>query len=695
MLNLFQHLAISFDRSRNKFGMTENVAKRSFGESPLKDWMVTINYQLETRTSSLLDDLNPEQRRAAQITSGPVLILAGAGSGKTKTLTHRIAYLVEQGVHPSNILAVTFTNKAAGELRERLTALTTKSQISSSRQIPTPNDRIRYLTSDIQSPNHFPWLGTFHSVCGRILRRDIGVLGYRSDFTIYDAADSLSLIKQVMDEAGLDPKQVNPRAVATFISGAKNELIGPAQYAEQAEGYFMELVATLYPAYQARLKAANALDFDDLIGQAVRLFEGYPQILADYQQRFQHLLIDEYQDTNHAQYQLVKLLATHGNICVVGDDYQAIYGWRGANFRNILNFERDWPSAQVIKLEQNYRSTQTILSAADAVIKNNSQRTDKTLWTDKGAGAPVTIYEALDQGDEADFIISEIRSLGAEHLPAGKAGPSLNRFAILYRTNAQSRALEEAFLKREVAYRLVGAVQFYQRKEVKDVLAYLRVLLNPADAVAFERAASAPSRGIGRKTLETVRTQGLTVASEGNAKLGKFAALLQLLRVYSGEHTLPQLVDKVAEASGYRDSLLDGSEEGETRWENVQELKSVAEGYETLVHFLEATSLISDVDNYDPAHEAVTLMTMHNAKGLEFPVVFIVGCEEGIFPHARALADPAQMEEERRLCYVGITRAKERLYLLHANSRLLYGGFQANQASRFIGEIPVDLLEKL
>lgn len=646
--------------------------------------MPTTNYQLPTTASTpstLLDDLNPEQRRAAEITEGPVLILAGAGSGKTKTLTHRIAYLVEQGVHPSNILAVTFTNKAAGELRERLTRLVNSEQ----RIANSTNDHSRFTNH--RSPS-FPWLGTFHSVCVRILRRDIGALGYSTDFTIYDAADSLSVVKQVMNDQGLDPKQVNPRTVQTFISGAKNELLTPSAYASTAEGYFMELVAKLYPAYQAQLKKANALDFDDLLVKTVQLFQQFPQILADYQQRFKHLLIDEYQDTNQAQYLFVKLLATHGNICVVGDDYQAIYGWRGANFRNILNFEKDWPEAVVIKLEQNYRSTQTILDAADAVIKNNYQRTDKTLWTDKGQGAPVTIYEALDQGDEADFLIGEIHSLITEY-------KSLNSFAILYRTNAQSRALEEAFLRREVPYRLVGAVQFYQRKEVKDVLAYLRCLQNPSDFVAFERAASAPSRGIGKKTMELVRAEGLAVTAEGNAKLRNFVALLELLRVYSKEHTLPQLIDKLADASGYRDALLDGSEEGEARWENVQELKSVAEGYETLQQFLEATSLISDIDNYDPNHEAVTLMTMHNAKGLEFPVVFIVGCEEGIFPHSRALSDPSQMEEERRLCYVGITRAKERLYLLHANSRLLYGGFQSNMASRFIGEIPTELLEKL
>lgn len=623
---------------------------------------------LATTSSKLLDELNPMQREAAECLTGPVLILAGAGSGKTKTLTHRIAHLVASGVHPSQVLAVTFTNKAAGEMRERLSSLVAT-----------------HLPGKVYS---FPWLGTFHSVCVRILRRDIGALGYETGFTIYDSSDSLALTKQVMGELNIDPKAVNPRTVRNFISGAKNELMGPAAYAAQAEGYFMETVAKVYPRYQAALKSANALDFDDLLVKTVELFQEFPQVLEDYRTRFQHILIDEYQDTNQAQYLLVKLLATHGNICVVGDDYQAIYGWRGANFRNILNFEHDWPTAKIIKLEQNYRSTQTILDAADAVIKNNYQRTDKTLWTQNGQGSPVTIYEALDGNDEADFLCTEIRSLQREL-------GTLNGFAVLYRTNAQSRLLEESFLRREIPYRLVGAVQFYERREIKDMLAYLRVLANPNDIIAFERASAVPSRGIGKKAIEAVRTLGIAAAAEKNLKVKNFAVLLETLRQYAAEHPVPELIDRITDATGFREYLLDGTEEGEMRWENVQELKSVAEGYDGLDRFLEATALISDVDNYDPNHEAVTLMTMHNAKGLEFPVVFIVGCEEGIFPHSRALSDPAQMEEERRLCYVGMTRAKQRLYLLHANTRLLYGGLQANPASRFLGEVPDHLKEKL
>lgn len=620
---------------------------------------------------AVLADLNPQQREAAMHITGPVLILAGAGSGKTKTLTHRIAYLVEQGVPPQAILAVTFTNKAAGEMRDRLLSLMARTG--------------HQEQSGVRS---FPWLGTFHSICVRILRRDIGHLGYEPGFTIYDETDTLALVKTAMAELGLDPKQMNPRTIRSFISGAKNELLGPEAYGRQAEGYFMETVAKVYQRYQAALKAANAVDFDDLLVLTVQLFQSKPEVLDGYRQQFQHILIDEYQDTNQAQYLFVKLLATHGNICVVGDDYQAIYGWRGANFRNILNFEHDWPTATVIKLEQNYRSTQTILDAADAVIKRNYQRTDKTLWTDRGTGAPVTIYEALDGDDEANFILTEVASLRREF-------PRLNQFAILYRTNAQSRLIEEIFLRREVPYRLVGAVRFYERKEIKDMMAYLRCIANPSDLIAFERAAGAPSRGIGKKSIELVRIHGVAAASESNAKLKSFRDLLAGFRTYASEHTVPELVDHVALISGYKDSLLDGSEEGEGRWENVKELKSVGENYASLTEFLEATSLISDVDNYDANQDAVTLMTIHNAKGLEFPVVFMVGLEEGIFPHSRTLSDPAEMEEERRLCYVGMTRAKDRLYLLHANSRLLYGGIQANMASRFLAEIPDELKDRL
>lgn len=629
--------------------------------------------ELLTKNNVIVDGLNQSQLEAVQTLEGAVLVLAGAGSGKTKTLTHRIANLVVSGVHSSNILAVTFTNKAAGEMRERLLALMARVQGQDNHQLPTTN---------------FPWLGTFHSICVRILRRDISALGYETNFVIYDSSDSSSLVKQIMTDLKMDSKQINPRAVRSAISSAKSELMTPSDYQAASDGYFMEQVAKVYHLYQEALKKSNALDFDDLLTLTVKLLQNHPDILEKYRNLFRYILIDEYQDTNAAQYNLIKMLGAHGNVCAVGDDYQAIYGWRGANFRNILNFTRDYPQAKTIKLEQNYRSTQTILDAADAVIKNNNDRTDKTLWTDKGKGAPISVYEAFDALDEADFIATEIRSLQ-------KQFPSLNNFAILYRTNAQSRVLEEAFLKRELPYRLIGAIEFYGRKEIKDVMSYLRAIANPRDIVSLERASKTPSKGIGPKTFEAVRIEGLEIAKEKNAKLKNFSDLLDKMREYSQDHTVSELIDFVVGASGLRLMFIKEGDEGEERLQNVNELKSVAEGYSDLLEFLEATALISDVDNYSAESEAVTMMTLHNAKGLEFPVVFVVGMEESIFPHARALNDVTdlEMEEERRLCYVAITRAKERLYLLRANSRLLYGSFSSNTPSRFISEIPEHLLD--
>lgn len=624
--------------------------------------------ELLTKNNIIVDGLNPSQLEAVQTLEGAVLVLAGAGSGKTKTLTHRIANLVANGVHPGNILAVTFTNKAAGEMRERLSKI------------------LATLSSETGSMPNVSWLGTFHSICVRILRRDIGALGYETNFVIYDSSDSSALVKQIMTDLKMDSKQVNPRAVRGAISSAKSEMMGPAEYQAASDGYFMEQVAKVYHGYQAALKKSNALDFDDLLTLTVKLLQNHPEVLEDYQKLFRYILIDEYQDTNAAQYNLIKMLGTHGNVCAVGDDYQAIYGWRGANFRNILNFTRDYPQAKTIKLEQNYRSTQTILDAADAVIKNNYDRTDKTLWTDKGQGAPITVYEAFDALDEADFIATEIRSLQ-------KQFPSLNNFAILYRTNAQSRVLEEAFLKRELPYRLIGAIEFYGRKEIKDVMSYLRAIANPRDIVSLERASKTPSKGIGPKTFELVRTEGLEAAKEKNAKLKNFSDLLDKMREYAKENSVSELIDFVVGSSGIRLMLIKEGDEGEERLQNVNELKSVAEGYTNLIEFLEATALISDVDNYSGESEAVTMMTLHNSKGLEFPVVFVVGMEETIFPHSRALNDAAEMEEERRLCYVAITRAKERLYLMRANSRLIYGSFNSNAPSRFISEIPDHLLD--
>lgn len=622
----------------------------------------------------ILDKLNDKQREAVLQTEGPVLVLAGAGSGKTKALTHRIAYLIrEKKISPYNILAVTFTNKAAGEMRERISKLITK------------NEKLKTI---------MPWMGTFHSVCVKILRREIHQLGYKSQFSIYDQSDSLSLVKRVMKDLGIDTKQYNPNAIKNFISGAKNELLSPNDYESYVEGYFQENVAKVYHQYQKRLKNSNALDFDDLLMKTVELFKKLPEILTKYQRIFRYILIDEYQDTNTAQYQLVKMLAKkYQNIFVVGDDWQSIYSFRGANFKNILNFERDYPKAKVVKLEQNYRSTQTILDAADKIIKQNQSRTDKTLWTEKESGAPVTIYEAMDQNNEIEFVIGEINS--HRNIETSK---HLNNYVILYRTNAQSRAIEETLLNYGIPYRIVGAVRFYERKEIKDILAYLRLLANPTDSVSLERIINVPPRGIGAKTLAQIskpKAQMSNKTQSSNVKIQKFFEMIEKLRARSNDIKVDDLIDGICEITGYKKYILDGTEQGEMRWENIEELKSVAQKYERLEDFLEEVSLVSDIDNYDASADALTLMTLHNAKGLEFPVVFIVGMEEGLFPHSRALMEPAELEEERRLCYVGITRAKERLYLTHAQSRLIYGQIQANIPSRFIDEIPEELKEEI
>jgi DNA helicase-2/ATP-dependent DNA helicase PcrA len=475
----------------------------------------------------------------------------------------------------------------------------------------------------------------------------------------------------------IDIKQYNPLAVQNLISSAKNQLINEGQYPRYISGYFQERVAKIYPEYQKRLKQINALDFDDLISKTVELFQKYPDVLVKYQNLFQYILVDEYQDTNQAQYTLINLLASaHKNICVVGDDYQAIYGWRGANYQNILDFEKDYPNAEVIKMEQNYRSTKNIIAAANEVISKNILRTDKNLWTNNKEGLPATIYRARDELEETDFIAREIEAM--------KLLLGYNSFAILYRTNAQSRVLEEIMLRYEIPYRIVGAVQFYQRKEIKDILAYLKLVINPQDEISFKRIVNTPPRGIGPKTIQA-----------GGEKIDHFWDLVGEIKDKSIKSNPSDLIDFVARISGYKDYVLDGSEEGEMRWENIEELKSVASEEENLGEFLEKVSLVSDVDNYDSQIEAVTLMTLHNAKGLEFPVVFMVGMEEGIFPHSRSMAEPAEMEEERRLCYVGMTRAKERLYMTYAESRMLYGSVCSNVVSRFLKDIPNHLIEEI
>ncbi|HSX41285.1 MAG TPA: UvrD-helicase domain-containing protein [Candidatus Saccharimonadales bacterium] len=632
----------------------------------------------------LLSDLNEPQKQAVLTTEGPVLMLAGAGSGKTKALTHRIAYLVaEKQVDPANILAVTFTNKAAGEMRERV---------------------LKLLGFRRDSRAYFPFVGTFHSICVRILRRDGEEIGLPRNFSIFDAADSLSAIKQAMRQLGVDEKQYQPTYIANLISSAKNELIGPVHYREYARGGAQDVAARVYPAYQLILAQANAIDFDDIIMKTVELFK-QPEMLAKWQRQFSYILVDEYQDTNHAQYQVTKMLAkTHHNICVVGDDWQSIYSWRGANFQNILDFEKDYPKAKVIKLEQNYRSTKNILDAAHAVISKNIVRSDKKLWTAEEGGEGVQIVSVYDQMQEGNFIINQI-----EKMVRAKAYDLMD-FAVLYRTNAQSRSLEESFLRYNLPYKIVGGTRFYERKEIKDALAYLRFSYNPDDAVSFGRIINLPPRGLGDKSLERLlnyrrqnnlslmdammavsQIEGLTPRAV--SAIAGFHTLIDRLTKQVDVMTVSALLERTLKDSGYLEFLDDGSAQAGDRIENVKELLSVAETYNDLglAGFLEEIALISDIDNYSTESNAVTLMTLHAAKGLEFPVVFMAGMEEGIFPHGRTAMDQAELEEERRLAYVGMTRAKHQLYLIHANSRLLYGSYQHNPPSRFLLDIPVEV----
>lgn len=632
--------------------------------------------------TDILSGLNEIQKEAVAHTEGPMLILAGAGSGKTRVLTHRIAYLIlEKKISPERILAVTFTNKAANEMKERLKNLLAGSEI---------NFRL-------------PWLGTFHSICVRILRREAAKIGYSPDYTIYDTNDQKQLIKHIINELKIDIKQFNPSTVLSFISGAKNEMMTPEQYTGYANGFYQEQIANIYRLYQHRLHQSNAMDFDDLLMLTVEVLRSDDMILKRYQNLFQYILIDEYQDTNAVQYQLTKMLAqSHHNICVVGDDYQAIYSWRGANFRNILDFERDYPDAYVVKLEQNYRSTKTILDSANAIIAKNVHRTEKSLWTDNNQGRPVTIYQALNEIDEAEFIAQEVRALERAGMYSG-----YNSIAVLYRTNAQSRALEEVLINYQIPYRIVGGIRFYERKEVKDALAYLRLVANPKDRVSLERIINVPPRGIGPKSLEGIMAN-MPAALEGSvdklvgltgkaaASFVQFRQILDYAReTYQKDHDMITTFDYLMDKSGYLAWLDDGTPESQSRVENIQELKSVLSENQTLEEFLENVSLVSDIDEYDEHVEAVTLMTLHSAKGLEFPVVIMVGMEEGVFPHSRSSFDPMEMEEERRLCYVGITRAKERLYLVYAGERRLYGGLQINPPSRFLGDIPEELIEVL
>ncbi len=637
-----------------------------------------------------LADLNEQQRLAVEHGPGPLLILAGAGSGKTRVLTHRIAYLLERGVLPEEILAITFTNKAATEMRRRV-----EQMVGS-----TVTDGI--------------WLGTFHAICGRILRSEIARVGYNSNFVIYDAGDQSRLIRQALKELNLDDKLFNPRTVQAIISRAKNELVepeslenywlreGPKDYS----AYFLQRVAEIYTRYQRILKENNALDFDDLLRLTAVILQTWPDALAKWQGRFRHVLVDEYQDTNRAQYVLVRLLAgVHENLFVVGDDNQSIYGFRGADIRNILEFERDFPRARVVKLEQNYRSTQTILDAANYVVANNSRKKEKRLWTSNGQGDRVRLYKAWDGKEEAYFVARELQHLMGR-------GFTLQDCAILYRTNAQSRLLEEVLLSERLPYRMLGGIRFYERLEIKDTLAYLRLLLNPVDALSLERVINTPRRGVGPKTLERIlafaqdeKLDLITACSRADKipRIQKrtaqdvmdFGRTLQQLQALVPVTPLMELIVRVWEETGYRALLEDErTVEAQGRLENLDEFLSVAASFvknsddSSLAAFLATVSLYTDQDSYDEQAEAVTLMTLHSAKGLEFPVVFLVGLEEGLFPHSRSLEDEDSVEEERRLCYVGLTRAKKRLYLTHAGQRILYGREQYCSPSRFIKEIP-------
>ncbi|PIR71143.1 MAG: ATP-dependent DNA helicase PcrA [Candidatus Nealsonbacteria bacterium CG10_big_fil_rev_8_21_14_0_10_40_24] len=623
----------------------------------------------------ILTGLNEPQQQAVQITEGPLLVLAGPGSGKTRVLTHRVAYLIlEKKISPYNLFVTTFTNKAADEMKQRIQKL------------------LGYKA-------FLPWMGTFHSLCVRVLRQQAPEIGYKKSFTIYDKQDSIAAIKRVLKDLNIDSQKFNPSAIANAISSAKSELVTAREYQNYSQGYFQKVVAQVYPRYEENLRKAQAFDFDDLLLKTVLLFQSRPEILAQYQQIFRYILVDEYQDTNTVQYMLVKLLASkYKNICVVGDDGQSIYGFRGADFRNILNFEKDFPAAKVVKLEQNYRSTKNILQAAQKVIENNLHRSRKNLWTQNPQGAPIGLFEAEDEIAESTFVAREISAL-ANLTP-------LSSFAVLYRTNAQSRALEEVFLQENLPYRIIGALEFYKRKEIKDVLAYLRLIVNPEDAVSLERILNVPPRGIGPKTIESFRK------GEKNDKITDFLQMMENLRQYAQKTNPADLIDYILVKSGYSDFLTQPDkgppgqkplraggpftpEEGESRLENIRELKTVAKNCPDLASFLEKVSLVSDQDNYKKDSQVVSLMTLHNAKGLEFPVVFIVGMEEGLFPHSRSILEAVELEEERRLCYVGMTRAKQRLYLLYALCRNYFGQVLANAPSRFLDEIPEDLIEKI
>lgn len=647
--------------------------------------------------AELLNGMNPRQKEAVLHTDGPLLLMAGAGSGKTRVLTHRIAYLIEEKeVNPWNILAITFTNKAAKEMKERVNAI-------------------------LASGGEDVWVSTFHSMCVRILRRDVDFIGYNRNFTIIDSSEQLTLMKRILKELNIDPKKYDPRSILGTISQAKNSLQTPQDFAKMQGSYYEEIAAKCYAAYQKELQYNQCMDFDDLIMNTIRLFEEHPDSLTYYQNKFHYIHVDEYQDTNHAQYTLVNLLAGRfRNLCVVGDADQSIYGWRGADMQNILDFEKDYPDAAVILLEQNYRSTKNILSAANQVIENNSNRKPKNLWTENKEGNKITYYRADNERDETRFIVDRMQEeIRSNHRNYGD-------FAILYRTNAQSRVMEETLLKANIPYKMVGGHKFYDRKEIKDILAYLNVLVNPQDSFSFERIVNSPKRGIGPGSIEKLRSfaslhewplleaaQNVDLANIGGKagqQLGAFGEMIQEVTQMIPYLTVTELTKEVLDRSGYLEDLkIQNTLEAQARIENLEEFLTVTQEFdkqfeqqneedadapeEKLTVFLNDLALVSDIDNLEEDASQVTLMTLHAAKGLEFPVVFLIGLEEGVFPLSRALMEESELEEERRLAYVGITRAEEALYLTNAFSRTLYGRTQYNRPSRFVEEIDQELLE--
>ena len=643
--------------------------------------------------------MNPRQKEAVMHTEGPLLLMAGAGSGKTRVLTHRIAYLIEEkNVNPWNILAITFTNKAAREMKERVNQL-------------------------LGSGGEDVWVSTFHSMCVRILRRDVDQIGYSRNFTIIDTSEQNTLMKRVLKELNIDPKKYDPRSILGAISNAKNELLTPADYENQQGNLFEQIVGRCYALYQKELRNNQCMDFDDLIMNTIRLFKENEDALQFYQRKFHYIHVDEYQDTNHAQYTLVNLLADRfKNLCVVGDADQSIYGWRGANMQNILDFEKDYPDAAVILLEQNYRSTQTILNAANQVIKNNRNRPDKNLWTENRAGEKITYYRGDSERDEARFIVSEMQKQIADK------GRKFGDFAVLYRTNAQSRVIEEMLLKANVPYTMVGGRKFYDRKEIRDILAYLSAIANPSDSLSLERIINVPKRGIGATSVEKLREFAslhewslleaamnvdlANISGKAGKELGSFGMMMDQFAQMIPYLSVTELTKEILDKTGYKQDLINQNNlESQSRLENLEEFLTVTQEFdkrfeaqneddadapeEKLTVFLNDLALLSDVDSYEEESSQVTLMTLHAAKGLEFPVVFLIGLEENIFPLSRALMEESELEEERRLAYVGITRAEEELFLTNAFSRTLYGRTQYNRPSRFVEEIEQDLLQSL